>query len=63
MRQVDTGTRVLAAGLAVYLIGLIVFAGHACLFAIAVRTRHHILDVTFAAVYNSGLFRAFLFGV
>ncbi|RYO79279.1 hypothetical protein DL766_002090 [Monosporascus sp. MC13-8B] len=59
---IDTGVRVLAVGLAIYLIALTIFAAHAILFAIALRTRHHILDTTYASVYSSRLFRAFLTG-
>ena len=35
---------------------------HAIFFAIAVRTRHHGLDPTYASIYESGGFKAFLFG-
>ncbi|RYP26571.1 hypothetical protein DL767_007969 [Monosporascus sp. MG133] len=60
--HIDTGFRVLAVGLAIHLIALTIFAAHAILFAIALRTRHHILDSTYASVYSSRLFRAFLTG-
>ncbi|EMR62379.1 putative rta1 domain protein [Eutypa lata UCREL1] len=59
---VNPGDRVLAVGLAIHLVALVIFTAHAGLFAIAVRTRHHILDPTHAPVYNSGLFRVFLIG-
>ncbi|KAI1103191.1 RTA1 like protein-domain-containing protein [Jackrogersella minutella] len=58
--EIDTGVRVLVAGLAIQLVALVIFIGHAMLFAIAVRTRHHILDIKYAGIYNSGSFRAFL---
>lgn len=61
--QVNPGDRVLAVGLAIHLVALVIFTAHAGLFAIAVRTRHHILDPTHAPVYNSGLFRVFLIGM
>ncbi|RYP43688.1 hypothetical protein DL768_009770 [Monosporascus sp. mg162] len=60
--HIDTGVRVLAIGLAIHLIALTIFAAYATLFAIALRTRHHILDATYASVYSSRLFRAFLTG-
>ncbi|KAI1142535.1 RTA1-domain-containing protein [Hypoxylon sp. FL0543] len=58
--QTDTGVHVLVAGLAIQLVALLIFVGHAVLFAIAVHTRHHTLDIKFAGIYNSGSFKAFL---
>ncbi|KAI0137926.1 RTA1-domain-containing protein [Hypoxylon sp. NC0597] len=58
--QTNPGVHVLVAGLAIQLIALLIFVGHAILFAIAVHTRHHTLDVKFAGIYNSGSFKAFL---
>ncbi|KAL7623312.1 hypothetical protein AAE478_006993 [Parahypoxylon ruwenzoriense] len=62
LEQINTGIRMLVAGLAIQLVALAIFVGHAMLFAIALRTRHHTLDDKFAILYNSGLFKAFLFG-
>ncbi|KAI8956710.1 RTA1 like protein-domain-containing protein [Daldinia sp. FL1419] len=59
--DIDTGAHVLVAGLIIQLITLISFIGHAMLFAIAVQTRDHMLDIKFAAVYNSRSFKAFVF--
>ncbi|KAI1481177.1 RTA1 like protein-domain-containing protein [Daldinia eschscholtzii] len=59
--QVDVGNHVLFAGLVIQLITLLITIGHAILFTVAVQTRHHILDVEFAGIYNSGSFKAFLF--
>ncbi|KAI1088486.1 RTA1-domain-containing protein [Rostrohypoxylon terebratum] len=58
--NIDSGVRVLIAGLAIQLGTLVVFIFHATLFAIAVRTRHHTLDIKFAGIYNSGSFKIFL---
>ncbi|KAI1462691.1 RTA1-domain-containing protein [Annulohypoxylon moriforme] len=58
--DIDTGISVLVAGLAIQLVALVIFIFHATLFAIAVRTRHHALDIKFAGIYNSGSFRIFL---
>ncbi|RYP09003.1 hypothetical protein DL765_008600 [Monosporascus sp. GIB2] len=57
---IDTGVRVLVVGLAIHLIALTIFSAHAILFAVALRTRHHILDTTYASVHSSRLFRAFV---
>ncbi|KAI1372916.1 RTA1-domain-containing protein [Hypoxylon crocopeplum] len=59
--EINTGIRILVVGLAVQLLALAIFVGHATLFAIAVRTRHHALDMKFAGIYNSGSFKAFVF--
>ncbi|RYP65093.1 hypothetical protein DL770_009073 [Monosporascus sp. CRB-9-2] len=59
---IDMGVRVLAVGLVIHLMALTTFAAHAIMFAIALRARHHILDATYASVYSSRLFRAFLTG-
>ncbi|KAI2777411.1 RTA1 like protein-domain-containing protein [Daldinia loculata] len=59
--EVDIGSHVLVAGLVIQLITLVMFIGHAILFAVAVQTRHHMLDVKFAGIYNSMSFKAFLF--
>ncbi|KAI1390041.1 RTA1-domain-containing protein [Hypoxylon trugodes] len=58
--DVDTGVRVVVVGLAILLVALLVFIGHAMLFSIAVRTRHHPLDIKYAGIYNSGAFKIFL---
>ncbi|KAI1207316.1 RTA1-domain-containing protein [Annulohypoxylon truncatum] len=58
--DIDTGVRVLVVGLAIQLVALAIFIFHAMLFAIAVRTRHHTLDIKFAGIYNSGSFKIFL---
>ncbi|KAI0108166.1 RTA1 like protein-domain-containing protein [Daldinia grandis] len=60
LREVDIGSHVLVAGLVIQLITLVIFIGHAILFAIAVQTRHHMLDIKFAGIYNSSSFKAFL---
>ncbi|KAI1653322.1 RTA1 like protein-domain-containing protein [Daldinia decipiens] len=59
--KVDIGSHVLVAGLVIQLVALVIFIGHAILFAIAVQTRHHMLDIKFASIYNSRSFKAFLF--
>ncbi|KAI1778425.1 RTA1 like protein-domain-containing protein [Hypoxylon cercidicola] len=59
--KADAGVHILTAGLAVQLVSLAIFVGHAVLFVIAVRTRHHALDIEFAGIYNSTSFKAFLF--
>ncbi|KAI1643551.1 RTA1 like protein-domain-containing protein [Daldinia loculata] len=59
--EVAIGSHVLVAGLVIQLITLVIFIGHAILFAIAVQTRHHMLDIKFAGIYNSRSFKAFLF--
>ncbi|KAI1465916.1 RTA1 like protein-domain-containing protein [Daldinia caldariorum] len=59
--RVDIGAHVLAAGLAIQLVTLVIVLGHAILCAIAIHTRHHMLDIKFAGIYNSGSFKAFLF--
>ncbi|KAI0386732.1 RTA1 like protein-domain-containing protein [Hypomontagnella monticulosa] len=59
--QVNTGIRVLVVGLAIQLVSLVLFIGHAMLFAIALRTRRHRLDIKFASIYNSMSYKAFLF--
>ncbi|KAI1416242.1 RTA1-domain-containing protein [Hypoxylon sp. FL1857] len=61
--EIDTGVYVLIAGLAIQLIALLVFVGHAVLFAIAIHTRHHMLDTKFAGIYNSASFKTFLFAL
>ncbi|KAI0892126.1 RTA1-domain-containing protein [Annulohypoxylon nitens] len=58
--NVDAAVRVLIVGIAIQLVALAIFILHAILFAIAVRTRHHTLDIKFAGVYNSGSFKIFL---
>ncbi|KAI2470944.1 RTA1-domain-containing protein [Annulohypoxylon bovei var. microspora] len=58
--DIDTGVRVLLVGLAIQLVALAIFIFHGMLFAIAVRTRHHTLDIKFAGIYNSGSFKIFL---
>ncbi|KAI0881831.1 RTA1-domain-containing protein [Annulohypoxylon maeteangense] len=58
--DIDTGVPILIAGLAIQLFALAIFIFHAILFAIAVRTRHHALDIKFAGIYNSGSFKIFL---
>ncbi|KAI3342437.1 RTA1 like protein-domain-containing protein [Ustulina deusta] len=57
---VETGVRVLIAGLAVQLLALAIFVLHGILFAITLRTRQHELNPKFAFVYTSALFRLFL---
>ncbi|KAI1805123.1 RTA1 like protein-domain-containing protein [Daldinia bambusicola] len=59
--KVDIGSNVLVAGLAIQLVTLVIILGHAVLCAIAIHTRHHMLDIKFAGIYNSGSFKAFLF--
>ncbi|KAI0842580.1 RTA1-domain-containing protein [Hypoxylon sp. FL0890] len=61
--ETGTGVHVLVAGLAIQLVALLIFVGHAILFAIAVHTRHHALDIKFAGIYNSGSFKTFLFAL
>ncbi|KAI0110860.1 RTA1 like protein-domain-containing protein [Nemania sp. FL0031] len=60
--MVNIGNRLLVAGLAVQLIALVIFAVHATLFSIALRTRQHGLDPEFSPIYRSRLFISFLFG-
>lgn len=60
--KVETGVRVLIAGLAVQLLALAIFVLHGILFAITLRTRQHELNPKFAFVYTSALFRLFLAG-
>ncbi|KAI8954209.1 RTA1 like protein-domain-containing protein [Xylaria longipes] len=55
--MVDTGVRILVAGLAVQLVALVTFVFHVALFAIALRTRRHSLDPRFSHIYTSNLFR------
>ncbi|KAI0482188.1 RTA1 like protein-domain-containing protein [Xylariaceae sp. FL0804] len=57
---ITIGVRVLVVGLAVQLVALAIFVGHAAQFAIALRTRRHALDTQFAPVFNSSHFKAFL---
>ncbi|KAH9900223.1 RTA1 like protein-domain-containing protein [Xylariomycetidae sp. FL2044] len=59
--MIDMGIRILVVGLVIQIIALAVFIFHAVLFAIAVRTRHHHLDMKYAHVYESLIFRVFLF--
>ncbi|OTB09291.1 hypothetical protein M426DRAFT_316575 [Hypoxylon sp. CI-4A] len=59
-QSVDTGVRLLLVGFVIQLVALAIFIGHAMLFAIAVRTRHHALDVKYAGIYNSVSFKGFL---
>lgn len=61
--KVETGIRVLVAGLAIQLVALTIFVLHATLFAITLRTRQHDLDPKFAPVYTSVLFRISLVGM
>ncbi|KAI1130098.1 hypothetical protein F5Y10DRAFT_263520 [Nemania abortiva] len=60
---IDTGPRLLVAGLAVQLVALIIFAMHAILFSIALRMRQRGLDPEYALIYTSGLFKSFLFAL
>ncbi|KAI1284102.1 RTA1 like protein-domain-containing protein [Xylaria sp. FL0933] len=57
---VETGLRVIVAGLAVQLVALLVFVLHGILFAITLRTRQHELDPKFAFVYTSTPYKSFI---
>ncbi|GAW19777.1 hypothetical protein ANO14919_092680 [Xylariales sp. No.14919] len=54
---VEAGIRLLVVGLAIQLVALSIFALHATLFTITLRTRQHNLDPKFAPVYTSTLFK------
>ncbi|KAI1353518.1 RTA1 like protein-domain-containing protein [Xylaria sp. FL0043] len=58
--KVETGIRVIVAGLAVQLVALLVFVLHGILFAITLRTRQHELDPKFAFVYTSTPYKSFI---
>ncbi|KAI5923183.1 RTA1 like protein-domain-containing protein [Camillea tinctor] len=57
---VTTGTRVLVVGLTVQIVSLAIFVAHAVMFAIALRTRRHVLDPKYSYVYTNGYFKIFM---
>ncbi|KAI0164311.1 RTA1 like protein-domain-containing protein [Hypoxylon sp. FL1284] len=56
----NTGVHVLATGIAIQLVALAIFIGHAMLLAITIRVRIHRLETKFDWIYNSVSFKAFL---
>ncbi|KAI1336565.1 RTA1 like protein-domain-containing protein [Xylariaceae sp. FL0016] len=58
--MIDIGVRVTVVGLVIQLVAIAIFVGHAILFAIALRTRRHVLDDKYASVYSSGFYKGFM---
>ncbi|KAI0601495.1 RTA1 like protein-domain-containing protein [Biscogniauxia sp. FL1348] len=57
---VNTGIRILVVGLAVQIVALGIFVAHAVMFAIALRTRRHVLDPKYSYVYKNVFFKTFM---